>query len=614
MNFAELLSPNAANNVKAPKRLRPKPKPQPQPKSTPTPPPQPTNNEIITRTEEEQTVEINQISENTNNDWQSSFEKPHEENAEPFITLESLNDILPQSTTVAGDSPPVTVTETQTNYVSVDGNVENGKGPTEADLESFAQIDPLTGDEASIFNDNQDFQIENLSSVSNDAENSHFWEPLDMSAGPKVEKFKPKAPTRKVENISSEMDYMDNESVPMFSPDELLGSSYNGITDSIPVPDFHVNEEQPPMSQVDSGIRSEHLDAIPETPSLGHESVKKGKRQSPGRSSERLRRQSKKTHALVDEPDNDGIGDEIIHGSEDINNNNMPENEPVIEKKGRKSKKAVNDKEKEKPVRKRKKASEEESTKVKKRFPHGTRRNRRPVDPELLKIPEDQLEFHMHTIPMKELIRLAEYKERIAKKEASTSGTPALHQRYDQDEETGSGDEYNNISEAQNATYYNYRTHMKITPRMRWSKQDTELFYEAIQQFGTDLSMIKECFPGRTREQIKSKYKKEEKQHPLRLNDALTTRFKGNSHFEGVIQRLKEAQAEDYENEDPINLTGEDDVAPDINLQEDGGESRKDLEAEKKEEEMEVANGSPTKSHESEDDMFRWSQYKSDDI
>ncbi|KAL4573553.1 hypothetical protein LXL04_020363 [Taraxacum kok-saghyz] len=189
MNFAELLSPNAANNVKAPKRLRPKPK------STPIPPPQPTNNEIITRTEEEQTVEINQISENTNNDWQSSFEKPHEENAEPFITLESLNDILPQSTTVEGDSPPVTVTETQTNYVSVDGNVENGKGPTEADLESFAQIDPLTGEEASIFNDNQDFQIENLSSVSNDAENSHFWEPLDMSAGPKVENFKPKAPT-----------------------------------------------------------------------------------------------------------------------------------------------------------------------------------------------------------------------------------------------------------------------------------------------------------------------------------------------------------------------------------------------------------------------------------
>ncbi|KAL4555728.1 hypothetical protein LXL04_038356 [Taraxacum kok-saghyz] len=70
---------------------------------------------------------------------------------------------------------------------------------------------------------------------------------LQVCTRPKVEKFKPKAPTRKVENISSEMDYMDNESAPMFSPDELLGSSYNGITDSIPVPDFHVNEEQPPI-------------------------------------------------------------------------------------------------------------------------------------------------------------------------------------------------------------------------------------------------------------------------------------------------------------------------------------------------------------------------------
>ncbi|XP_035834053.1 chaperone protein ClpB3, chloroplastic-like [Helianthus annuus] len=33
---------------------------------------------------------------------------------------------------------------------------------------------------------------------------------------------------------------------------------------------------------------------------------------------------------------------------------------------------------------------------------------------------------------------------------------------------------------AQNTTYYNYRTHMKITPRMKWTKQDTELFYELI--------------------------------------------------------------------------------------------------------------------------------------
>ncbi|WZZ77009.1 hypothetical protein YC2023_088379 [Brassica napus] len=35
----------------------------------------------------------------------------------------------------------------------------------------------------------------------------------------------------------------------------------------------------------------------------------------------------------------------------------------------------------------------------------------------------------------------------------------------------------------------NYQTYMKKTPRTRWSKQDTELFYERIQEFGGNLSM-----------------------------------------------------------------------------------------------------------------------------
>ncbi|GKD45279.1 homeodomain-like protein, partial [Tanacetum coccineum] len=121
----------------------------------------------------------------------------------------------------------------------------------------------------------------------------------------------------------------------------------------------------------------------------------------------------------------------------------------------------------------------------------------------------------------------------LQRKEASTSGTTAVNQSssnpFDEDEAyahgEGSADEHDNSVVAQNATHYNYGTHLKKRRAMKWTKQDTELFYEAIQQFGTDLSMIKECcFPGRTREQIKSKYKKEERKQPLRLNDALTTR------------------------------------------------------------------------------------------
>lgn len=39
--------------------------------------------------------------------------------------------------------------------------------------------------------------------------------------------------------------------------------------------------------------------------------------------------------------------------------------------------------------------------------------------------------------------------------------------------------------------------------------------------------MIQQLFPGRTRHQIKLKYKKEERQHPLQLSDAVNSRGKG---------------------------------------------------------------------------------------
>lgn len=50
---------------------------------------------------------------------------------------------------------------------------------------------------------------------------------------------------------------------------------------------------------------------------------------------------------------------------------------------------------------------------------------------------------------------------------------------------------------------------------------------QGIRQFGTDLAMIKELFPNLTRQQVKFKYKKEERQNPLRLSEALASRAKG---------------------------------------------------------------------------------------
>lgn len=687
----DLISTDAANNAKTSTKFQPKTKPKPKPKLKPKTQLESkseaiplkqvvedvaaANNEFTARIGEEQPGnDVNQISGNINDDWQSSFEKSPEANVESFLTLESLNDFPSQSTRVTVNSPPCS--ETPTVHVSMDGNLE--KGPMEPDLSnnidactnfgSLAQLDPLTGEEAAIFNDNGDFQIGNLSG-SKDNESSPFWESLDIlshtCSGPRVGKFKPKpkAQTRKLEQIAttpdkdlasvqyeenvdsapSQTNYMENKAVPSFTADDILGSSSMRVTDSAPTEtifDFHVNEESMNLAdQMDSVIPEEHLDAVTESLSAGPESVKKGKRKtrkglSPtqldkssesnldqvGTASERLRRRSNKTLELIDESEDEGIDDGFVHGNED-NSDYEPGNESLGERKGSKSKKPVN--EKEKPVRKRKKASDVpvESTKVaKKKFPHRTRRNKRQVNPELLKMTEDELEMHMHNVPMKELIRLAEHRERIAKKDASTSGTPAMNQsassfsnHYDEDEAfaqgTGSAYEHDYSMEAENATYYNYRTHMKITPRIKWSKQDTELFYEAIQQFGTDLSMIKECFPGRTREQIKAKYKKEERQQPLRLSDALTTRAKGHSQFEVVLERLKQAEAQDSENDDPINLTGEEDedvTATDINADLD---ATKPVELQKEVKEMEKADN--TKLDDSEDEID-WSQYKSE--
>ena len=78
----------------------------------------------------------------------------------------------------------------------------------------------------------------------------------------------------------------------------------------------------------------------------------------------------------------------------------------------------------------------------------------------------------------------------------------------------------------------NYQTYMKKTPRTRWSKQETQVFYEGIQAFGINLSMVQQFLPERrTLHQIKLKYKLEERKNPLKIDDALSTPCKGERSF-----------------------------------------------------------------------------------
>ncbi len=83
-----------------------------------------------------------------------------------------------------------------------------------------------------------------------------------------------------------------------------------------------------------------------------------------------------------------------------------------------------------------------------------------------------------------------------------------------------------------------------LTPE-KWTKVDTETFYEALEQFGTDFGLIQKLFPKRERKQIKSKFRREEKSNPNRIEEALR---KHNSSvcvnsLKIMLDKLKNAEA-----------------------------------------------------------------------
>lgn len=65
------------------------------------------------------------------------------------------------------------------------------------------------------------------------------------------------------------------------------------------------------------------------------------------------------------------------------------------------------------------------------------------------------------------------------------------------------------------ATYANY------TKAEKWTREDTDFFYEALRQFGTDFSLLQRLFPGRSRRQLKKKYLVEDKVNPSRIEAAI---------------------------------------------------------------------------------------------
>ncbi|KAL1355607.1 hypothetical protein AAHE18_05G125700 [Arachis hypogaea] len=128
-----------------------------------------------------------------------------------------------------------------------------------------------------------------------------------------------------------------------------------------------------------------------------------------------------------------------------------------------------------------------------KKFSHSSRQKRRCVNQALLEIPEDELD--MHTLSLKDIILLAEHRERLAKKEAATSKTSTNQSGGDSQHEAEAGanseEEYLGSEDDREAgddeasesvplasSLFNYQSFMEKTPRGKWTKHDNELFYE----------------------------------------------------------------------------------------------------------------------------------------
>ncbi|RZC78915.1 hypothetical protein C5167_003125 [Papaver somniferum] len=613
-------------------------------------------------------------------DKQAGFTRSGVETADIFSDLESLDDILPQpamsnGNTVKKFQPKVKVNSQPTNKLPISRPVAS-----EADSERLASV--ASNPNASIapeINSNPDI-VEVSQEVLNYGDAADAlgvsWVG-DMRLEREEEAFgginSQDTATGNPFLVPCANESLEEDLTPTFPSDSFIDSSTMGFSNSVPrdaspeqlthelessaersYPELVTQEELVDLQAghvISGGENERSVSAASNKNGTGKSSRLLRNEVSHPVAADEMAEETRENQHLLSEPAQNSSGnvdnnDDYCRGEEAPNSNRTPEN----------SKKPVSGNEK--TGRRRKKADGPDSSDKelpKKKFSHSTRRNRRKVDKILLETPDHEIDPRKLTL--KDLILLAEAKERLLSKDPNAAKNSLPNQRNTRDTSFGEEDSFGlpedsfglrddsfGLRDDSSFGYQddeqaapsaqpklNYHTFMKRTSKQSWSQQDTELFYEGIRQFGTDFAMIQQLFPGRTRHQVKLKYKKEEKQHPQRLSDALTNRSKNHSHFELVIERLKkaaaEAEAEQNSNRDDesVGLTGEEEeVTHDTNEEVTQNKNQDKFEEEEmgegtmEAEEVATVNHqgyNPVKCHQEseEEDVYDiWSEYKSD--
>lgn len=82
------------------------------------------------------------------------------------------------------------------------------------------------------------------------------------------------------------------------------------------------------------------------------------------------------------------------------------------------------------------------------------------------------------------------------------------------------------VEESENLDNLNYNSYRKFHHTKKWTKRETAKFYKALSMIGTDFTMIQRLFSHRNRDEIKRKFKREEKLNQALIDKILSTTTK----------------------------------------------------------------------------------------
>ncbi|XP_048543918.1 uncharacterized protein LOC125522918 [Triticum urartu] len=195
-----------------------------------------------------------------------------------------------------------------------------------------------------------------------------------------------------------------------------------------------------------------------------------------------------------------------------------------------------------------------------KKLTHRIRQKRAQEVQTLLQKPDHEID--RMKLSVTHLRLLQEARERIQSKTPSgpSSSNQSSSRFGDTDDFDPFGDNYDNDrtenQALESATKLNYHSYMDKKTRAKWTKSDTDLFYQGLQQFGSDFAMIQQLFPDKSRDQVRQKFKSEDKKHPMQVHDAILHRSRDNLYLKQVMKQLNiEDSLKD------INITQKQEVA-----------------------------------------------------